>query len=742
MARSKKSRKKIPKEDRKSLRLWAEGAREAVLTPHIPTYADALDQGHRRIERDVLQSICNEFHARISWRLGDHEEPDQPLAEYDATKITQSETLSEEDEVAKRARISLLNKRIRRWLKYRVRRLRKQYQRKLDPTKDPWAVFLAKLSGINNPPKARQAYQEFMHEAYEEKVAPVVAERWATSVSSGSNVQTSKGPDGPFRAKIAREVFGDLSAAERESYGARAKAAAAEARALYEKLMNDPPSTRPEDRQKCIDSVGTFLGPVLQGIHERTGMHSTVILGGPVPKFAGDLRAIFVSYGRNKTANPAHFPAWVCLRHLMCRISTYHGKRAAAEDIDQSRLPDALLGAKYTISPNGDSDDEDTGSDSDSSSDSDSDSSADESDSNDDSSDSDSPKARKRAKAEKRAEKKAAKKAKKARRKEKKAEKGKDDARAGEKKKTGKERNAGGAGESASSKKTRKSAKSMPSADDQPTAATSSQKRKRNDDDAVDAPAHPARKSRRVQGGEAAMNVDSEPTPTPLSQSQTAPPPPSQSQTTPPPSQAAPPSSSQSQAAPPSSSQSQRTPTPPPTIPVEFPPNAPDWLVNSLTWLMKDDLGCHYRAMVVALVALETKYGFGDPSNNGTLSAKKRPTQVALWIQGGRGTRLKFPPSIGNVEKYAKEWAEWWGMLQPRWREKDERGEWKLEGHETAGADWDPLEAPGQNGCLSLVASLYFWGVCKNQSEELRQRWERAVLDVTWMLEGLRASIA
>jgi hypothetical protein len=43
---------------------------------------------------------------------------------------------------------------------------------------------------------------------------------------------------------------------------------------------------------RCIDEVGNFLGPILQGILERTGLHSVVILGGPIPKYGGDLRTV------------------------------------------------------------------------------------------------------------------------------------------------------------------------------------------------------------------------------------------------------------------------------------------------------------------------------------------------------------------------------------------------------------------------------------------------------------------
>lgn len=80
----------------------------------------------------------------------------------------------------------------------------------------------------------------------------------------------------------------------------------------------------------AIDRVGEFLAPILQGIHERTGMHVLALLGGPVPKYGGQLRTVqcvfqcrcdvkpgptlillrSVSFGRNKTAAGAHFPVW------------------------------------------------------------------------------------------------------------------------------------------------------------------------------------------------------------------------------------------------------------------------------------------------------------------------------------------------------------------------------------------------------------------------------------------------
>lgn len=142
------------------------------------------------------------------------------------------------------------SQRIRRWLKYRARKLRKSVRQKLDPTKDPWAVLLAKLSGVKVPPKARQGYQQYMREAYTSDIAPVVAERWAQKTSEGSNTQTQKDPKADFRAVVARDMFAELPEAQREGYQQRAKQEAAEARTAYEAAMKAGPSKTPEDRQR------------------------------------------------------------------------------------------------------------------------------------------------------------------------------------------------------------------------------------------------------------------------------------------------------------------------------------------------------------------------------------------------------------------------------------------------------------------------------------------------------------
>lgn len=62
-----------------------------------------------RAERDYLTRVCNEFHARISWRLEDHEEPEEPLPEYDQFAQVPEEELDDEEMARKRLKIDTMN---------------------------------------------------------------------------------------------------------------------------------------------------------------------------------------------------------------------------------------------------------------------------------------------------------------------------------------------------------------------------------------------------------------------------------------------------------------------------------------------------------------------------------------------------------------------------------------------------------------------------------------------------------
>ncbi|KAJ7826544.1 hypothetical protein B0H13DRAFT_2680676 [Mycena leptocephala] len=357
----KRTWKRKSKELRKSNKMWAEGAREDLLRRHIEAYADALERGWRS-EHDYLQKVCNEFHSRISWRLADHEEPELPLAEYNPLAPPIAEMLSEEERTARHDRIEDLNKRIRRWLKYRVRSL--------------CHGLTSKASLRENP------YAQYMHESYATDIGPVVAERWKNHSVNPDGSANTAAPGAPFRCAIARELFSALPDDEQSALREHAVEEARQAKLKYEKGMKEGPSKSPEARQECIDKIGRFAAPILRGLEDYTGLQAFIVLGGPIPRFNGELGTIHLSVGSNLAVVPTPFPSWDKSRWSRDVVGFYKDYLATAYTAEQraeAALPNAqsLGDAPYSFNDPEDSDRSDSDSDTESDLDSDSDTESD-----------------------------------------------------------------------------------------------------------------------------------------------------------------------------------------------------------------------------------------------------------------------------------------------------------------------------------------------------------------------------
>ncbi|KAJ7816803.1 hypothetical protein B0H13DRAFT_2380168 [Mycena leptocephala] len=319
--------KRKAKAERRSNKLWADGAREQVMRPHIEAYADALQRGWRA-ERDYLQKT------RTS--LSSHYRPTIPSP-------PAVEELTQEEKEARHARIEELNIRIRRWLKYRVRALRRGFSTQNDPRDNPCAVLLAKLAGVTNPPKARQAYQQYMRERYASDIAAV----------------------------IAREMFGELSEEEQDDFRERAVAEARDAKEAYEKAMKQGPSKRPEDVRmlcRCIDELGRFMAPILEGVQSYTGLQSICVFGGPMPKYSGELGTTHVCVGTNLAPMPVGFAAWNkprFARDVVEFMTEYLRMAYTATECAEAALPTtSLTDAKYSFTEPSDSESDDESDDS------------------------------------------------------------------------------------------------------------------------------------------------------------------------------------------------------------------------------------------------------------------------------------------------------------------------------------------------------------------------------------------
>ncbi|KIY63258.1 hypothetical protein CYLTODRAFT_414142 [Cylindrobasidium torrendii FP15055 ss-10] len=134
------------------------------------------------------------------------------------------------------------------------------------------------------------------------------AERNAQRVANGSKPQAKRdGPSISFRQSIVRKRFEALSVEEREDFDLRAKADAKERRDAYEEAVKKPIDHSPEQRQKAIDNIGTLVSPLIEDIRRHTGLHIIVSAYGPIPATQGQLGVLTWSAGRNRDAMPVSF---------------------------------------------------------------------------------------------------------------------------------------------------------------------------------------------------------------------------------------------------------------------------------------------------------------------------------------------------------------------------------------------------------------------------------------------------
>ncbi|EDR08989.1 uncharacterized protein LACBIDRAFT_296646 [Laccaria bicolor S238N-H82] len=68
----------------------------------------------------------------------------------------------------------------------------------------------------------------------------------------------------------------------------------------WKNKLSAPPSTDPEDRQRCIAALPNFAQPILDLIHTHTNMQATLIVGGPEPADGGRLNIISMHAGSIK----------------------------------------------------------------------------------------------------------------------------------------------------------------------------------------------------------------------------------------------------------------------------------------------------------------------------------------------------------------------------------------------------------------------------------------------------------
>ncbi|KAJ7800261.1 hypothetical protein B0H14DRAFT_2276923, partial [Mycena olivaceomarginata] len=141
---------------------------------------------------------------------------------------------------------------------------------------------------------------------------------------------------------------------------------------------------------------------------------------------------------------------------------------------------------------------------------------------------------------------------------------------------------------------------------------------------------------------------------------------------------------------------------------LSFPADAPLWFQNGFREVSREDLGPQYKTLLQDFIALERSTGFvqaakGEGKPKGLKGSSLRPQQVMDWIRDGRG-RSQVLRAIADITEFKNDWWAWWRGMQPDWRTAGDNAA------VPNGADWGVLAVPGQNGLLSVVACLYWWG--------------------------------
>ncbi|KAI6029218.1 hypothetical protein BKA83DRAFT_4047087 [Pisolithus microcarpus] len=122
-----------------------------------------------------------------------------------------------------------------------------------------------------------------------------------------------------------------------------------------------------------------------------------------------------------------------------------------------------------------------------------------------------------------------------------------------------------------------------------------------------------------------------------------------------------------------------------------------------------DDLGPSWTTLITKYIKNEHCSQF-IVCKGGThaLDSMCHPPQVSWWISHAWcGT-----PDIEDPCQFGVKWWTWWCSLQPKWRSITAPAQdGKYTPNCIKGEDWNLLCKPGQNGLLSIIVTLMWWGL-------------------------------
>ncbi|KAJ3817108.1 hypothetical protein F5880DRAFT_1618598 [Lentinula raphanica] len=176
-----------------------------------------------------------------------------------------------------------------------------------------------------------------------------------------------------------------------------------------------------------------------------------------------------------------------------------------------------------------------------------------------------------------------------------------------------------------------------------------------------------------------------------------------------------------------------------PLYPLCCPPEAMNvkWFKDAFEFL-NVDLGTPFITLVSRWSEYEGLNGW--ETSRTALSNVNRPVEITKWIRYGRYNKIKISIAPSEIDNFAARMWAWWAYLQPEWREFGE--DKRPLPVERFGDDWASIDIHGNNGWLSLLAGLRWWGECLAQRPRQNRAdhdWLGLIEDMSKILVGLIA---
>ncbi|PBK63604.1 hypothetical protein ARMSODRAFT_894109 [Armillaria solidipes] len=143
-------------------------------------------------------------------------------------------------------------------------------------------------------------------------------------------------------------------------------------------------------------------------------------------------------------------------------------------------------------------------------------------------------------------------------------------------------------------------------------------------------------------------------------------------------------------------------------------------------YLGEYNLGEGWEATLRCWTILEGRSNFEDlKGGKNTLPKVGRPDLVESWIKSARRPHPEVKAE--DIMLFAEDWWGWWKAIQPEWRNTGSvRGPLNASHRVGATGDWNVLDKPDQNGLLSVLACLAWWGetVFESETAEVEAGWQ------------------